>query len=374
MKLAYLANNRFPSERAHAVQIAHMCKAFSEVVSDVTLFVNKRTNQSFHETSTFFAFEIPFRIRRISHGVFFPKVKISFYVSEMIFTLNFLFSRDQRNFDIIYSRNEWVLWFLSYFLGGERLVWESHEAKLNLPAKSLLKKGVKTVVISEGIYQVYMSQGVNTNQVMTAHDGIDESFFGSVDNKSASRKRLELPLEQKIVMYIGGFDKWKGIETFCEASSIDRSIKFVAIGGRLEQVSVFKKRYPLVTFLGQLPYSQLKDNQQAADILVIPNTDKEPVSALYTSPLKLFAHMASGIPIVASDIPSLRNVLKENDAVFFKPDSSDSLSASINDVFKSYQVKLANAERLKESAKGYTWTERAKSIINFIKQPLKKSA
>lgn len=366
MKIAYLANVRFPSERAHAVQIMHTCQAFSATKQEVELFVNKRSTENLLNIKSYYKIEPSFVIERLSHGYYSHKVKISFYFSEVFFACSFLFSKQQKNLDVVYSRHEWVVWFLSFFISTQKLVWESHEAKLNFPAKKLLKKGIKTVVISEGIFDEYVKFGVAPQQLLVAHDAIDESFFGAVESKDIARIRLGLPLEQKIAMYIGGFDSWKGVETFFAAAAFLPEVTFAAIGGSGEQIKSFSEKYPKVNFLGQHPYADLKNNQQAADVLVIPNSGKTELSSRYTSPLKLFAHMASGVPIVASDIPSLTTVTGRELVTLVRADSAEAIAEGIRSVFSQYDHKKLLAATLKEVSLRYTWNNRAKSIINFI--------
>jgi glycosyltransferase involved in cell wall biosynthesis len=226
------------------------------------------------QTEDFSLSLLSYSIERLSHGLFYPNLKIAFYLSELYFASSFLLLKNHKDFDVIYSRQEWIIWFLSFLIKSPRLVWESHEAKLNLPAKRILKKGIKVVAISEGIFEDYIKFGKPKEQMVVAHDGIDESFFEVVESKEESRKRLGLPAQVKIAMYIGGFDGWKGIETFLTSSDFLEEAAVVAIGGSREQVAIFTEQYPKVTFLGQLPYSDLRNNQQAADVLVIPNSKK----------------------------------------------------------------------------------------------------
>ena len=64
-----------------------------------------------------------------------------------------------------------------------------------------------------------------------------------------------------------------------------------------------------------------------ADVLVLPN----PASAIsnrFTSPLKLFDYMASGRPIVASNLPAIREILRDTEnAVLVEPGNPDALAA-----------------------------------------------
>lgn len=365
-QVAYLANVRFPSNRAHSMQIAHMCQAFSNQGVALTLIVNKRRVSCAEVTSELLGFCPAFKIVQLSPKLFFPRIRFTFYIGELVFAINFLLYGKYKNFDVIYSRSEWLLYFLSYVIRIEKLVWESHEARLSFPAKRLLKNGVKTVVISDGIYEDYLKHGYPEEQLFVAYDGIDETYFVDIENKEDARKRLSLNSKKPMVMYIGGFDAWKGLDVFCQAAVLTHDLLFVVIGGKEEQVMTKRAQYPEVLFLGALPYKDLKHNQQAADILVVPNTAKIDLSAKYTSPLKLFAHMASGIPLVVSDVPSLVSVTGRELVTTFEPDNARDLVYALNNVILDEAKKIRKAKNLRTLSKKYTWQKRAKSILEFM--------
>src|SRR3989304_2238961 len=67
-----------------------------------------------------------------------------------------------------------------------------------------------------------------------------------------------------------------------------------------------------VHFRGFLPPPQVAAERLKADAFVIPLLDST-TARRFTSPLKLFEAMASGRPIVASDLPSLREVLRNEE-------------------------------------------------------------
>ena len=366
MKLAYLANVRFPSERAHSVQIAHMCQAFAEKRCTVDLYVNKREHKILDSVINTYGFKSKFEVTRLFPSYIFPNLKFTFYISEFIFTLHFLLNRNKK-YDVIYSRSEWIIFFLSFFCSSRRLVWESHEAKLNVVARYILfQRKIKCVVISEGIKDEYLQIKVEPDQLCVAHDAVDSSFFSpSLPNKQSVRTRLGLQNGIKNVMYIGGLDTWKGVGVFCEASTKLENINFVIIGGTLSQLEVYKNKYPNIQFLGQLPYKDLPANQQAADILIIPNTATNLLSSKYTSPLKLFAHATSGIPLVISNVRSLTVVVNELVSTF-RPDDPDDLVSVIDSVFENYDYCKLQALQLQRLATDFTWDARAKKILNFI--------
>ena len=199
-----------------------------------------------------------------------------------------------------------------------------------------------------------------------AHDGVGLETFAHTESNEATRRRLNLPLDKKIALYIGRLDGWKGIETLCEAAHLLREDTVVAvIGGEPMQVEDLSAKYPEVRFLGYRPYRELADNQAAADVLVLPNTGRDKVSVRFTSPLKLFTYLASGKPIVASDLPSIREVLDESMAYFFTPDDPASLARGIvlalSDPQAQEKARIARSE-----AKRYTWRARAERILRAV--------
>jgi len=368
MKLAYLANIRYPSDRAHAAQITHMCQAFASKQADVTLFVNSCQTAESNDVQKVFAINPNFTVRQLPPRFFFGAGKIGFFIRELLFVCSFYRGYKNESYDMLYCRNEFTLFFLSFLLPVKHMVYESHEANYNRAVRHLIAKGVPVIVISQGIYDFYISQGVSPEQLLVADDGIDESFFDQAPSQATVRNRLGLGQDDFIAMYIGGFADWKGIDTFLEAAEHSSDVTYVAVGGSEQEVLVKKEKYPAVTFLGALPYKDLRDNQQAADVLVIPNTATTPLSSLYTSPLKLFAHMTSGVPLVASDIPSLTSVLFESDATLVKPDNAASLAKGVDLVQQESESKVAAARLLRERSRSFTWTNRSQNILTFVQQ------
>ena len=103
---------------------------------------------------------------------------------------------------------------------------------------------------------------------------------------------------------------------------------------------------------------------EKADLLVLPNSAKDKMS-LFTSPIKLFEYMASKRPIVASSLPSIKEILIDNkNAILFEPDDHIDLAKKINlALSKDCKYIVNNAY---DDVKVYTWDIRAEAIANFI--------
>jgi glycosyltransferase involved in cell wall biosynthesis len=107
--------------------------------------------------------------------------------------------------------------------------------------------------------------------------------------------------------------------------------------------------------VGQVPNRDVPTYLWAADVLVMPYTSQTP-TVRYMSPLKMFEYMAAGRPIVATDFPVVREVLRDgHSALLVAPDSAEALRAGLQRVLSdpSLQRRLADAAR--EAAKAYSW-------------------
>ena len=96
---------------------------------------------------------------------------------------------------------------------------------------------------------------------------------------------------------------------------------------------------------------------------------KSKKSREYTSAMKLFEYLASGIPIIASNIPSNTEILTgDKNCILFNPDDSDSLVREIKKLWQNYDLREKISHNSIEISKEFTWENRCKVIIDEIKQ------
>ena len=282
---------------------------------------------------------------------------LAFWIESLTFLLSAKFYLWFKKYDLLYTREDLAGFFFKNF------VLEVH----TFPAR--MRNASQLVVLTSYLKKKLVESGFGGENILVAPDGIDFNEFQVSVSKEEARRRLNLPLDKRIVMFIGLFDAWKGYDVLLEASrSFPPDTKLIMIGGRKAQIKELQSRYPDVIFTGYLPYKLLPQNQRAADVLVIPNSAKYEISKYHTSPLKLFAHMASGVPIVVSDLPSLREVLNEFNAFFVEPDNPRAFAEGIARVLDDEAFSQKISRRALEDVKKYTWENRARNILDFIKK------
>jgi glycosyltransferase involved in cell wall biosynthesis len=146
----------------------------------------------------------------------------------------------------------------------------------------------------------------------------------------------------------------------------------VWVGGRPEDVKFWRQRAECdnLTFTGFVPNRDLPLYQAAADILLMPyshsimGSSGTADSANVASPMKMFEYMAAGRAIVTADLPVIREVLSEENAVFCKPDEVGDWRLEIESLLtdRAHRIELGNQAR--QDVRGYTWIARAERILN----------
>ena len=144
------------------------------------------------------------------------------------------------------------------------------------------------------------------------------------------------------------------------------------MGGTDEDIAKFKDQYggeSRVAVIGRKSDQERPLYLRAANAAVLPNTGEDEISVRYTSPLKLFGYMAAGVPVVASDLPSIREVLSEEEAFFATPDDPQSFATRLQEVVHNQAHADARAGRARHKVVQYEWGKRAEAILQFLPKP-----
>ena len=117
-----------------------------------------------------------------------------------------------------------------------------------------------------------------------------------------------------------------------------------------------------ITFTGLIPPADVAARLREADVVTLPNP-RSAISSEFTSPLKLFEYMASGRPIVASDLPSLREVLRHDEnALLVEPGNPQALVAGIQRIKNDAALGPRLAARARTDVAQFTWARRAERL------------
>ncbi|KJU87136.1 Glycosyl transferase, group 1 domain protein [Candidatus Magnetobacterium bavaricum] len=124
-----------------------------------------------------------------------------------------------------------------------------------------------------------------------------------------------------------------------------------------------------VIFTGYVEQSRLVGYLLRARIAIIPNILHKP--STHSSPLKMFEFMALGLPIVASNIPGITDVLTDKvNVLLFEPGNVRQLADSIKHLLDNPLYAAEIAGNAKALAGDYTYDKRSEQIMEFIANTL----
>jgi glycosyltransferase involved in cell wall biosynthesis len=382
MKIAYVADIRLPTEKAHGLQIMEMCQAFARNGHDVCLVVPRRTNPLQATPWEYYKMEPSFKIVQVPildfiwHDRFFGRFALWLNLPQFWLKA----SRVVRQFgpDVVYTRDPW-------FVGIDaraRSVFEAH----NFPERVtrfhrwLWKRASRVVAVTEGLRRAFVSAGVPETSVKTAHDGVDAAKFEVKETKAEARAKLGLPERAFIAVYTGHLYPYKGADDLLEACAhVQPSTRVLFVGGRPDDLARLETRAQAlgltnVTFTGMVPHAQVPLYLRAADAAVLPTRASGRHAAEFLSPLKWFDNLSAGKAIIDTSTPTVREVLSERSVVFVSPSDPTALARALSTLAES-PVKKEELEREALAlAEGCSWTHRAMVVLQDLPESKRSEA
>ena len=382
MKLVYIANIRLPTEKAHGIQIMKMCEAFALAGTDLELVIPTRTNSDFSEVDPFVYYGVKRIFKIIPLKTFDPTFLLAFPAGSygkgqiFFFTLAlFKYLKSVQTEDVLfYTRDEHLLPLLFKF--SKRIIWEGH-ALSERPKKFIqyFKACQRIIVLTMSLKKILMDLGIAGKNILVAPDAVDLETFDIDLTIPEARIKLNLPREQIILGYIGTFrtkNMSKGLETVLAALRMiaDPKITFAAVGGAETDIKHYQDLARSMNIEGRVMLVPKVDQfqvaiyQKAFNILLMPFPKNEHY-AYFMSPLKMFEYMAAKRPIVTADLPSIREILDEESAVFAEPENSKSFADGIKKILSDSDLADKISLNARQKVQEFTWQKRARNILNF---------
>jgi len=375
-KLFLIFHGRFPSEKAASLFAAKSAASFAQAGFSVTLLVPRRLRAIKKDPYEYYKIPRSFKIHylwTLDLSFIAPFKRVGFLTSFIVFSFTsffyLLFCTPKDS--IIYSNESLPLWLASFIFPNT--FYEVHdfpEHKLTF-YRSLIKR-VKWILATNQWKAEELARlaPVAQGKIIVEPNATDIDVVNGGKSGKEARKKLGLPLDKKIAMYTGHLYGWKGVDTLAEAAQmLSEDSMVVFVGGTEQDITRFKEMYGEVKNIfitGHHPHEEMPLWQSAADVLVVPNTGKEAISSHYTSPMKLFEYMASGRPIVASNLPSIRQILSEKNAILVTPDDAQALADGIKKALDPSSQSSKLVVRSLQDIKRHSWIARAGRIGEFM--------
>ena len=154
---------------------------------------------------------------------------------------------------------------------------------------------------------------IRSKKTIMVPNGADTNIFKPLD-KNLSRKKLKLPLDAKIISYIGSVQKVQGVgilmEAFEELKKEIKNIKLLIVG-RIGTVynDSFDFDKAGIIYLGSLPQKDVVYAINASDAVVVPYP-KNTFTKVMLAPYKLVEFLACNKPVVITDAGEMQKLVR----------------------------------------------------------------
>ncbi len=370
MKIAYVSLSYVPSRRASSVHVMKLGQALTRAGSQVTLITKKsllREEAGVADDFAFYGIELRFEIVKLPR----PAVRGGGLVFQAAVT-RFL-KRHRGEIDLVYAREA------GGAIAATRLdlplIFEAHAPPTGREVprfRRIVRHSglIRIVVISAALRDRLLTDGLipKNIQVLVAPD--------AADPLGAMCEAAPIGSGRARYGYIGQLYPGKAMELLVPLAEIMLDAEFDVVGGSRKDLRRLRRVElpPNLKFHGFVPHGGLASLYRRFDAVLLPS-QREVYGASgrsaigeFMSPMKLFEYMAAGKPIVSSDLPVLREVLRHREnALLVPPDDARA--------WKEALEKLASepdlARRLAETAcrdflNHYTWDARAASVLEGL--------
>lgn len=388
VKILYLADIRFPLERANGVQSMETCHALASRGHQVALLVRQDSHDPPRDPFEFYGVPpVPSLGIEVVPIAGPAAAKRTGYLT---FALGRAIGRSRQ--DIIFTRDLGLASLLLRFPRSRRapLVYEAHgiaadtaaalpqllsgaEAASAAKLRRLAARDARVwrgadgyATITAGLKAELERRFGPRPRVAVVPDGTRIS-----DRPSAAGDRGSETGDRPFTIgYAGHLYPWKGVEVVIEAVMALPDIRGLIIGGHGRESDLDRlKAYALdidcasrVEFAGAVPPADVARQLKRADVLILPNRPSA-ISDRFTSPLKLFEYMAAGRPIVASDLPSICEVLThERNALLAEAGNPQAFVAAIRRLKDDSDLRERLAAQALADVREYTWARRAERL------------
>jgi D-inositol-3-phosphate glycosyltransferase len=230
--------------------------------------------------------------------------------------------------------------------------------------------------------QMVRLYGADPDKIAVVPAGVDTELFHPRD-RAEVRRELGLPgLDTPILLFVGRIERLKGLDTLLESVAVvsrtcsGKNLKVLIVGGggqteeenaelhRIVQLHRDLNLEDQVEFVGSKPQEMLPLYYSAADITIMP-------SHYESFGLVAVESMASGTPVIASNVGGLSFTVKDGETGFLVPEENHfALAEEVHTLLKNPELRLRMGEQAAQHALQYSWRNIAAQIADVYDEEI----
>ena len=226
--------------------------------------------------------------------------------------------------------------------------------------KNVLNSADQIITVSNSNLKCIKKLNIKTS-AKVINNGFNSNLFYPKE-KERCRRKLNLPLNKKIVLSVGNLEEIKNhkflIKAFNTIKNKNNDIICIIVGSgelkcQLQNLINSNNLNDCVFLKGLRPHHEIVNWINASDIFVLPSLNEG-------NPTVMFESLACGIPFIGTNIGGISEIVSSKEyGLIIKKENNDIL---INSITKALTKKW-NKNIILNYAKLFTWENIAKKII-----------
>jgi glycosyltransferase involved in cell wall biosynthesis len=230
---------------------------------------------------------------------------------------------------------------------------------INTIQRWVIKRANVVLVICPELKQMVQTYAPKQSVFVVDNAAMDD-FLPPANEEDVARLRKDLQIgNAPVLLYTGTLEYYQGIDILLHSAvEVHRgfpSARYVIVGGQPEQVERYRHISQqlglagVVHFVGQRPLEEMPLYMALADILLSPRSEGT------NTPLKLYTYMASGKPILATELHTHTQVLDASTSLLVPP-TAQGLTNGTLELLRNperAQELATNAKKVKQEC--YSW-------------------
>jgi len=215
------------------------------------------------------------------------------------------------------------------------------------------------IAVSNKLKKQLIGYGIPENKIFLKPNAVDFTKFYQRD-KAEMRKKYKLPMDLKLVAFVGRFMDHKGSLRVLEAVQNLDNVGALFMGkGPQEPMG------SSVVFNESVPSYKIPELLSAADIFVLPTQREGSCNAIAEA-------IACGLPVVSSNIPEVMDQCNPSFSILVDPLDVKAIESAIESILCDEERSAEMSKNALEHSKNFEIGERALSILNFIQAKLEE--
>ena len=237
--------------------------------------------------------------------------------------------------------------------------------------KQVLRSADRIITVSNATKRYVLNLGADPTRLSVLHNGVDvDRFKPDKPLRDEKRRKLGIHTSATVVLTVRRLVYKNGIDTLIESAKTalqhDPNMIFLAVGtgpdkdaiqSRIKQLGI-TDRFRLAGFVSD---AELPSFYNAADLFVLPSKSGEGL------PLVSLEAMACGLPVIATDVGGIREIVPEACGKFVPPDQPDTMAHVI------LELSQANLQPLKKKLRAmveekFSWEKNVEQLTQIYEQ------